>query len=190
MQYQNGIWNAMWSDMMIETTVMRFGHGPTGMKGLTFNKKALDRRSKSLHIFSIMEKCLLDLKDSATTSDVTYHKEQGSARVKEDGQDREKIRAFLSTGINPLDVDEHAPEIVKIYSGKLSTKDFKVDQCVQLGGAQIEAFQNSLPDGFYRQLSKKVRIMAIVKKSVPVIDVEIIDTSLIYSRVIAIAADK
>ena len=150
MRHQNGIWNAMWSDMMIETTVMRYGHGLTGMKGLTFNEKALDRWSKSLHISSIMEKCLLDLKDSATTSDVIYHKEEGSARVKEDGQDREKTRAFLSTGINPLDADEHAPEIVKIYSGKLSIRDFNVDQCVQLGGAQVEAFQNSLPDGFYR----------------------------------------
>ena len=132
-----------------------------------------------------MEKCLLDLKGSATTSDVTYHKEEGSTRVKEDGQDREKIRAFLSTCINPLDADEHPPEIVNIYSGKLSTKDVNIDQCVQLGSAQVEAFQNSLPDGFYRQLSKKVRTMATVKKSVPVNDAEIIDTSLIYSCVTA-----
>ena len=74
---------------------------------------------------------------------------------------------------------------MNIYSGKLSSKDVNVDQRVQLGRAQIGAFQNSLPDGFYRQLSKKVRTMAIVKKSVPVNDVEIIDTSLISSRVIA-----
>ena len=43
MRHQNGIWNAIWSDMMIETTVMCYGHGPTGMKGLTFTEKALDR---------------------------------------------------------------------------------------------------------------------------------------------------
>ena len=42
-----------------------------------------------------------------------------------------------------------------------------------------------MPDGFYRQLSKKVRTMAIVKKSVPVNDMEITDRSLIYSHVTA-----
>ena len=164
MRHQNGIWNAIWSDMMNETTVMCYGHGPRGMKGLIFSEKALDRWAKNLHISSIMEKCLLDLKDSATTSDVTYHKEEGSPRVKEDRQGREKIRAFLSRCINPLDADEHPPEIVNIYSGKLSTKDVNVNQCVQLGSARVEIFQNSLPDSFYRELSKKAKTMAIVKK--------------------------
>ena len=125
---------------MIKTTVMRYGHGPIGMKGLTFNEKSVDCWPQSLHIFSIMEKCLLDLKDSAITIDVTYHKEKGSTRVKEDRQGREKICVFLSTCINPLDADEHPPEIVNIYSGKLSTKDVNADQCVQLGSAQVEAF--------------------------------------------------
>ena len=68
---------------------------------------------------------------------------------------------------------------MNISSGKLTTKDINVDQYVQLGNAQVEVFQDSLPDGFYRQVSKKVRTMVIVKKSFPVNDVEIIDTSLI-----------
>ena len=32
MRYQNGIWNAIWFDMLIETTFMHYGHGPTGMR--------------------------------------------------------------------------------------------------------------------------------------------------------------
>ena len=71
MRNQNDIWNTIWTDMMTKTTVMCYGHGPTGMKRMTFNEKSLDHWTKSLHISSIMEKCLLNLKDSATTSDVT-----------------------------------------------------------------------------------------------------------------------
>ena len=104
MRHQNGMWNAIRSDMMIKTTVMHYGHGPTGMKRLTFNEKVLDRWAKTLHISSIMEKYLLNMNDSATTSDVTYHKEDGSARVKEEGQDIEKICAFLSTCINLMSI--------------------------------------------------------------------------------------
>ena len=60
MRHQNGLWNSIWSDMMIETIVMQYGHGPNGMTGLTFNEKALDRWVKILHISSIMGKtCLI-----------------------------------------------------------------------------------------------------------------------------------
>ena len=38
-RYQPGSWNAIWQDMMIETTVLRFGHGPHGMIGITLNRK-------------------------------------------------------------------------------------------------------------------------------------------------------
>ena len=30
MRLFNGLWNSVWSDMMIETTLMRYGHGPAG----------------------------------------------------------------------------------------------------------------------------------------------------------------
>ena len=123
--------------MMIETTVMHNGQGATGIKGLTFSEKALDCWVKGLHLSSIMKKYLLGLKDSATTSDVTYHREKGSARVKEDGQDREKVHVFLPTCINPLDADKHPPKIVNIYSGNLVAKDVNANQCVQLGSVQV-----------------------------------------------------
>ena len=90
MCHRNGIWNSIWSDVMIETTVMRYGHDPNGMMGLTFNEKALDRWTKSLRISSIVEKILLDLKEASTSRDVNHHKEEGSSRIIEDEKDREK----------------------------------------------------------------------------------------------------
>ena len=35
MSHQNGLWNCIWSDMMIETTYMRYGKGPGGIIGFT-----------------------------------------------------------------------------------------------------------------------------------------------------------
>ena len=64
MWHQNGIWTSIWSDMMIETTVMRFGHGPNGMAGLTFNEKSFSCWAKSLNLFSVIESNLLDLKEA------------------------------------------------------------------------------------------------------------------------------
>ena len=34
-RHQEGIWNAIWVDMLIETTFMRYGKGPTGLIGVT-----------------------------------------------------------------------------------------------------------------------------------------------------------
>ena len=52
-RHQNGIWNSIWLDMVIETTVMRYGHG---LNGIRFNEKVLDHWAKRLHISSIVEK--------------------------------------------------------------------------------------------------------------------------------------
>ena len=45
--HQNGIWNSIWSVMMIETIVMPYWHGPNGMAGLTFNEKAFQSLGKN-----------------------------------------------------------------------------------------------------------------------------------------------
>lgn len=55
MHYQKCLRNCLRSDMVIESTVMRYVYGPDGMAGLTFNEKALDHWAKSLHKSTIME---------------------------------------------------------------------------------------------------------------------------------------
>ena len=34
MSHMPGIWNAIWSDMYIESTFMRYGHGPNDIVGI------------------------------------------------------------------------------------------------------------------------------------------------------------
>jgi hypothetical protein len=156
------------------------------MKGITFQQKALDRWARSLHVSSVMDKCLLELKDSNTNQDVTTHKEESKARMKSDGTDRDKIKKFLLTSIGPFEHEDHPSEIVNIHSGKLSSKEINVDVSVPIGKKQVEKFISELPDAFYKPLSNQVKTMKKLLKSIRVDDVEIIDTSLIYSRVIAL----
>ncbi len=52
MRHKPGLWNAIWSDMFIETTFMRYGHGPGGLVGITLNQSALKRWALSLHTCS------------------------------------------------------------------------------------------------------------------------------------------
>ena len=42
-RYKPGLWNAIWSDMFIETTFMRYGHAPGGLTGITLNEHAVAR---------------------------------------------------------------------------------------------------------------------------------------------------
>ena len=105
MRHQNGLWNSIWSDQMIETTVMRYGHGPSGMVGITFNDKALDRWARSLHLSSLVEQNLMGLNDTSKNKVVTKHKEESISRIKSDSIDRENIRKFLTTCLRPLYID-------------------------------------------------------------------------------------
>ena len=63
-RHQRGWWNDIWQNMMIETSVMRFGHGPHGMIGITLNKKTLEFLALSLHATTQLEQeleCLDDI---------------------------------------------------------------------------------------------------------------------------------
>ena len=95
MRHKRGLWNAMGSDMFIETTFMRYGHGPGGFIGITLKKSTIQRWALSLHTSSRLLKCLADLTDSSSDYFMDTHKEETSARIASDALDREKIRAKL-----------------------------------------------------------------------------------------------
>lgn len=68
-----------------------------------------------------------------------------------------------------------------MHTSKLSKNDINVDKCIEISSEQVKQFHQTLPEGFYDSLTKQVITMFILQKRVQ----EIIDTSLIYSRVIA-----
>ena len=83
MHHSAGLWNGIWSDMMIETTFMRYGHAPGGKVGIT--PYTLKLWALSLHACSRLESDLDDMTDQNTQSQVvTTHKEEAKAGITED----------------------------------------------------------------------------------------------------------
>ena len=56
-----GAWNGMWTDMMIETTFMRYGKGPRGLIGITLIPNAMKTWALSLHICCRIQKDIREM---------------------------------------------------------------------------------------------------------------------------------
>ncbi len=91
MRHRPGIWNAIWSDMFIESTVMRYGHGPGGLIGITLRPNAVKRWALSMHICSQLVQGIVEMKYGVRSADVTAHKEELKSRIETDRVDRENI---------------------------------------------------------------------------------------------------
>ena len=112
-----GFFNGIWSDMLIETTYMKFGRSPGGLVGVTLKPKSVIIWAYSFHKISTMTKELKEITD--TSNREGKHKEEYKGRMK---SDRIKIRKKLSGCINPLTEtgDKFSDGIVNIESGKVT----------------------------------------------------------------------
>ena len=63
MRHQPGLWNAIWSNMYIESTFMRYGHSPGGIIGITLKPSTLKRWALSRHLCSQIVKDVSEMKD-------------------------------------------------------------------------------------------------------------------------------
>ena len=79
MRHKPGVWNAIWSDMYIETTFMRYGHGPNGIVGITLQPSALKRWALSMHACSRLVQDVADMDKGYTEKEVMIHKEERPA---------------------------------------------------------------------------------------------------------------
>ena len=66
--------------------------------------------------------------------------------------------------MNPFLIEEHQIETVSIHSGKLFMKTVNVDKCVSVVKEELQEFIESLPNGFYNTLKRKVQAMSTSKK--------------------------
>ncbi|KAG0723221.1 hypothetical protein GWK47_043072 [Chionoecetes opilio] len=74
-----GIWNGIWSDMYIETTFMRYGHGKGGIIGITLKPETLKTWALSLHLCSKLESNLSEIVDGDGGNVQIIHKEESSS---------------------------------------------------------------------------------------------------------------
>ena len=215
MRHQPGIWNAIWSDMFIESTFMRYGKGPRGIIGITLSPKMLKRWALSLHICSRLVQDVKTMTDGQKEITVTEHKEESPSRIQSDELDRAKLRAHLVMCIDPLSPETHPvpqadkhqvaqppthtdtdhtplPEptqsavLLNIATGQLSPDKVNVDNAVAIGTDQMEQYEAQWPDSFNKSIPKKVVTMAVSRKHIKVGQVDVYDTNLIYSRLLGL----
>ena len=87
MRHQDGLWNAMWSDLLIETTYMRYGHRPSGIIGSTLNKSTLAIWALSQSVCARMGLDIEAMKTHGSHQHVAYHKEETYLRMVADNSD-------------------------------------------------------------------------------------------------------
>jgi len=115
-----GYFNGIWSDMMIETTLMKFGSSPGGLVGITLKPNSVTRWAYSFHKLSQMIKDIKELHDTSTSKGKIKEEEKG--RIMTDLSDLTKIRQKLSVCIDPINETdgEFTKTIVNIATGKVT----------------------------------------------------------------------
>ena len=184
------IWNGIWSDMFIESTFMRYGHGKKGIIGVTLKPETLKIWGLSLHICSRIEEDITNITSLEKVDGQKRHKEELKGRITTDARDRESIRKKLELCIDPLDPCKHPEAIINVASGQLAAESVNVDLAIELGSEAMNKFQSSLPQGFDKKISKTVVTRSEGKKHVKVGETKVFDTSLIFSRVIGLQASS
>ena len=155
-----GLWNGMWSDMFIETTFMRYGHGPSGIIGNTLNPQSVKRWAMSLHTCSQLINDIATVIEKNPKGPKIVHKEESESRIKYDTHDRLKLREKLITCIDPLDPNSHPNgDLMNVVTGKLSPSCVNAHDSVTIGKKEMAKFESSWPEGFYSPISSKVMCM-------------------------------
>ena len=108
MRHKEGLWNGIWSDMFIESTFMRYGHGRSGIVGITLKPETLKTWALSRHICCQLMEDLAELRgDSDDSRFQDTHKEEATARIESDKKDRDGLKCKMQICIHPLKTETH-----------------------------------------------------------------------------------
>jgi len=61
LHHKSGIWNGIWSDQFIESTYMRYGHGPSGIIGTTMNQETMKTWAFGMYVCTTLTNELKDM---------------------------------------------------------------------------------------------------------------------------------
>ena len=184
LRHREGIWNGIWSDMMIETSYKKCRKGSNGIIGKTTKPRTLQIWVKSQHSCSEVLESLDSIREIHEIR-MTTHKEERDGRMKADLIDKVKLQNVLETWLHPLNCSNH-PEstLCNIYTGQLSGIKVNVNKSVAIGTKQMVSYQGSLPDGFRSTIKKEVVTMKETGKSgTKNKTVEVYNTEIIFSKV-------
>ena len=193
-RHNSGLWNTIWTDMMIEQTLMNVGKSPGGLKGVTLKPEVVKKWAFSLNTFGLIDREVEEYFDNDyNKTQPRMHKEENNFAIKRDKTDREKIRSALQNLMNPLDKEQlpHHKDLINIFTGQIADEDCNLDDAVQIGTKQSQIFLDSLPEGFYNTISHQVKSMTPKNRKKKDTDsTNVIDTNLIYSRALVLTQNS
>ena len=189
MHHNPGLFNGIWSDMAIEITFMRYGHGQSGIIGITLRPETLKTWAYGLHACNTVVSNLdaMRTQEKFEPTSQTHHKEEAKARIQTDAKDRKALRDKLEVCIDPLNTENNQEGLVNIVTGQVLThSSVNVDNAPELGEQQMEEFERGLPDSFHETIHRRVTTMAVSQKHIKVNDMKMFDTEMIYARAMAL----
>ena len=160
-----------------------------GVVGSTKNPESIKTWAYSYHDCLSLTTGLDEMRDPDVENVQLRHKEEGTARMESDEIDRRALRDKLDMCIQPLNAEEHPSGLVNIVTGEVALNpDINVDQAVELGKSQLQAFEASWPESFHAPLKNNVIAWTANKKSINVARQKIVDTGIFYARALALQA--
>ena len=118
MCHKLGVWNAIWSDMYIETTFMRLVMGLLALLESLYSHHT-PRWALSMHTCSQFVQDVADITDGYKQSEVMIHKEEKLSCICSNSQDQQNIQDKMKTCIDPLDPADHPNGLVNILTGRV-----------------------------------------------------------------------
>ena len=70
-RHNPGLWNGIWTDMLIETTFMRFGKSRGGIKGIILQPNTVKKWALSLHVCGQLSKDIHVMMDGEESMNVS-----------------------------------------------------------------------------------------------------------------------
>ena len=124
---QDGLWNAIWTDMAIESTYMRKEKGPLSLIGVRTQESTVKVWANGHHLCNEL---LLGLSNS-DKADRTKHKEEGDEKIKAD----QLLQNTLEKYTHPHLIDTHinSGSLVNIYTVEKAGKNFDINKAVENG---------------------------------------------------------
>ena len=86
----------MWTDQLIESTFMRYGHSAGGIIGITLKQEALKTWALSRHICCKIESYMKEMEEEDRDTVQLYH-EEAKSRILADTKDRTGLLEKLDT---------------------------------------------------------------------------------------------
>ena len=161
-----GIYNATWTDMFIETTYMRLGHGPAGAVGVATNYNQMVKWALSFALSGEVSQNVRAMSNTEQDALQNHHKEEADGRIKADRADRLSLRNTLDVRINPLhDVCHPDGALTNIVTGQIAHPDVNGDDAVSIGKQAMRDFRGGWPESFYAPLGQLVVTMDVKKKT-------------------------